>query len=310
MTTDELIAKLLDGTLTAGEHSQMQAMIAASPELAEEIRQLRAIEDMLAHPHNEQVHDTAPFLHSVEDKIAASLVATGGAASAVRMGNLPRALFTPVLVLIGSIGVFFAVRPSTDTHEPLSAATRNELPPSFEMPVPAVASHKATSGSGSAARPASTNAPSAASAIEDQQPSTPPVAAATTPTDDDASATIYSPPVSLATRTSIEQNQEAFDKAMSSGDKLKALVPSYRLGVLYRRAGDSRAMPFLATALAISREKNQQQYEAMSLGELGLLAREKGNIDAANSYLRDCISLLEQLDDAKLLKEWRDKAAR
>lgn len=308
MTSDELIAKLLDGTLSQAEQSQLDAMIDSSPELAEEIRHLRAIEELLVSQPAEQVPHAASFLHSVEDKIAASLVSAGTATSVARYGSFPRVIVAPLLVLVSSIGVFFAIRSNSDAPVAVTSA-RNEAAPSLNMTPPAENPREVlpstehqpnTVARSRTAKPVQPQAEHVVAAVEPQrtQPVAPDV-------QEDASAKI-----NQSVSPEVERCKAQLSEAVGAGNALQVLDLTYKLGSLLRKNNDPQAASVLRNALQLSREQQQVKYEALSLGELGLLARAEGNAELAHSYLRSCVSLLEQLNETQLAKTWRSRAAR
>lgn len=309
MTTDELIVKLLDGTISEREHSRLATMMAASPALAEEVRQLQTVEEMLADHQTERLDDTTPFLRSVEQKIAASLVA-GQTASTAYSGSMPRMLFAPLLLLVGSISVYFAVPPDA-VRESAAVPVFNAVPPTVDMVVPA----QQTSAPAAAGQPAVQQQTVDARRPQTTHPETTPVqqqpdgsaiahSAATTQQSVDASARINNPQANPF----VDVFRKQFDQAMQKGDRIEAAVVAKQLGLLYRKAGDpATAETFLTTSLTLSRELGLQEYEAEALGELGLLARSQGKTDAARSYINNCVSLLERIESTAKAKRWKSE---
>jgi len=70
MTNDELLAKMLDGTITPAENKQLTSEALKNSTLAEAITQLRHVEALLALSPNNYSAATEEYLKSIEDEIA------------------------------------------------------------------------------------------------------------------------------------------------------------------------------------------------------------------------------------------------
>lgn len=312
MTTDELIAKLLDGTLSASEHQELQTLIASSPELADEIHNLTAIEQMLSsQPVSPIVEESRPFLHTVENTIAANLAAQSkapliGTKTAMWLATVPFA------VLLGGVA-FSLFQPSEMQVSPAQRAA--EAPPTLHIELPASTTPKAvltpqSTPQASAVRRAqrTTSAP----AVQTQEPNnsqapaaahTPSLASVETPSADIQGSARITSPSKPAIR--IESYRKQFEQFLQDGNKVQAAITAKTLGVLQRQAGNTaEARESLLSALRLSREVRLTEYEAETLGELGLLAKATGNVGEARTYLRSCIALLESSPDAALLGRW------
>jgi anti-sigma factor RsiW len=80
MTNDELLALYLDNALSKTERQELEVRLQSSPELKQEAKELDAIQNMLFLPAKEDATSFA-FLRGVEENIAASLLASGAAAT-------------------------------------------------------------------------------------------------------------------------------------------------------------------------------------------------------------------------------------
>jgi len=82
MNTDELLAQYLEGTLTAEAKADFERTVEQSPELAQELRELRTLENLLHRPAEQQyalASAASPFLQAVENNLAAVVVGAGAA---------------------------------------------------------------------------------------------------------------------------------------------------------------------------------------------------------------------------------------
>lgn len=82
MNTDELLAQYLEGTLTGDAKADFERKVEQSPELAQELRELRTLENLLHRPAEQQqalASAASPFLHTVENNLAAVVVGAGAA---------------------------------------------------------------------------------------------------------------------------------------------------------------------------------------------------------------------------------------
>ncbi len=80
MTNDELLALHLDNALSDAERQEFELRLQSSPELMQEAKELHTIQNMLFAPAKEDATSLA-FLRGVEENIAASLLASGAAAT-------------------------------------------------------------------------------------------------------------------------------------------------------------------------------------------------------------------------------------
>ncbi len=79
MNNDTLLAKLLDGSLTQAERQHLDAMIAASPEFADEVRELQMVEELLVSSPVQDLPNASPFLRTLENKVALTMGSAGAA---------------------------------------------------------------------------------------------------------------------------------------------------------------------------------------------------------------------------------------
>lgn len=78
MTNDELLALYLDNSLSSAQRQDFETRLQTSPEFVQEARELSALQNMLALPLPDDARTNA-FLRSMEDNIAASVIAAGAA---------------------------------------------------------------------------------------------------------------------------------------------------------------------------------------------------------------------------------------
>lgn len=315
MTTDELIAKLLEGTISSTEQQQLHEQMAASPALAEEVHRLTVIENLLTLEEEEtEVAAATPFLRSVENTIAAS-IAVGSQTVQVNPSSLPRMFFAPLLVLLGGIGVFLAW-PSSDAPVPVQRQEQLDTPPSFSMHVPATKEAapivSTTPESSIEARPTARLRERSAEnhTIAENRPNTP-VASVVPPSPENSASIEQTPTANDKQLNQFETLQTSYTAHLQQGDNVKAAIVAKSLGSLYRKQGNlQQAQTYLESSLELSRKARLPEYEAEALGELGLLARDNGNQAAAREYISSCIELLRKSGATASLQRWEKQLAR
>lgn len=134
MTNEELLQKLYEGTLSPAENAEFEMRSAESPEFAEEVRQFRAVENLLK---TETEEDTiSPFVAiSAREKTIAVIAAAAGAATigGAAASSSSGGFFTSVAVqwLIGALTVLtlggIAVWNFMPRFEPATPAPSAEL---------------------------------------------------------------------------------------------------------------------------------------------------------------------------------------
>lgn len=316
MTTDELIAKLLDGTISSPEQQQLHEQMAASPALAEEVHRLTVIENLLTLEEEEtEVAAAAPFLRSVENTIAAS-IAVGSQTVQVNPSSLPRMFFAPLLVLLSGIGVFLAW-PSSDAPVPVQRQEQLDTPPSFSMQVPATKEAaptvSTTQESSIDVRPTARLRERAAEnhIIAENKPNTRVTPVVPPSPENSASIENNSPAANDKQLNQFEELQTSYTAHLQQGDNVKAAIVAKSLGSLYRKQGDlQQAQTYLLSSLELSRKSHLPEYEAEALGELGLLAHDNGNQASAREYISSCIELLRQSGATAALRRWEKQLAR
>jgi hypothetical protein len=321
MTTDELIEKLLDGTISSPERQQLQEQMAASPALAEEVHRLTVVEKLLTVEEEEsEVATAVPFLRSVENTIAASIAVAGASQTAQVSsgGGFFRMLYAPLLVLLGGIGVFLAWPSSPENPASVQQQEQIDTPPSLSVQTPAV---EETTPPVSTTTEAPTERTTVRPSAQPQEHITNNRMESEKTPDTEAVAITPSPENSA----SIEKNSnttnkqldqfgelhDAYTAHLQQGDNVKAAITAKSLGSLYRKQGDlQQAQVYLQSSLELSRKAHLPEYEAEALGELGLLANDNGNQESAREYISSCIELLRKSGATSSLQRWEKQLAR
>lgn len=315
MTTDELIAKLLDGTLSANEQQQLDALIASSPELAEEVHSLTTVEQLLrSQPQPLIAEESEAFLCTVENRIATTF-ASQRKATVIGTKTATWLVAIPLALLLGGVSISLFQPSATQTDGPQRT---EEVPPALHMELPAPL-HTPVSTLPSQTKPQAV----AAQRVETAQRGSSaqqlhsnelPVSANEQPianseiayADIQGNARIAN---QQGSSVHIESYRKQFEQFLQNGNKVQAAITAKTIGVLHRQSGNTNeAENFLLLALKLSREVQLTEYEAEALGELGLTAKAKGNAEEARTYLRSCVTLLENSTNTALRARWQKEA--
>lgn len=317
MTTDELIEKLLEGTISSTEKQQLYEQMAASPALAEEVHRLTVVEKLLTVEEEEpEVVTAAPFLRSVENSIAAS-IAVASQTAQVSSGGFPRMLYAPFLVLLGGIGVFLAWPSSPETPVSVQQQQQIDTPPSFSVQTPAMEEVQPSPSTTEqmpttvrpSVRPQERSVDNSIAAEKAPEVESTPVI----PPTPENSASIERSSSNTTTKQvdQLEELRDTYTAHLQQGDNVKAAIAAKSLGSLYRKQGDlKQAQTYLQSSLELSRKAHLPEYEAEALGELGLLALDNGNRESAREYISSCIELLRTSGATSSLQRWEKQLAR
>lgn len=317
MTTDELIAKLLDGTLSANEQLHLNSLMASSPELAEEVHSLTTIEQLLrSQPQPLITEESEAFLHTVENRIATA-VSSQRKATVIGTKAAAWLVAIPLAVLLGGMSISLLQPSATQTNETQRVeatppALQIEVPVSFHAPV----STPTSQSNNQVSTAQQTEIKSQRHSTEQQEANTnelfasaneqPATNSETAHADIQGNANIAN---QQNTNNYIESYRKQFEQFLQDGNRAQAAITAKTIGVLHRQSGNTtEAQHFLLLALKLSREVHLVEYEAEALGELGLTAKAKGNADEARTYLRSCVTLLENGPNTALLSRWQKES--
>lgn len=273
MTNQELLSGFLDRSLSEDQLLEFEQRQLESPEFAQEVREMLTVEDLLT--------DSAPrvrypieFLASVESSVAAKVVA--GAAAAGILGTLTKSVWTWI-----ASGAAVAV-----TGGAIYYATQ-QAPESAPAPVRVTATS------------ASSAAPSAQPVDVPAEPTPVPLPIKeVTRVDVDAKAT--------TTNSVLDQLRADYESCALGKDPVRCSQLALQLGRKYRQVGQgAEAQRYLQAAVDNARSARLAQFEIDALGELGLLAKSRGNLADAKNYFERAI---ERAGSARLTSpRWQNE---
>ncbi len=325
MTNDELLAKLLDNSLTEAEQQELSARTAASPQFAEEVREFLAVEEAL--------QKTKPVLqpkipgqlidlveHTVASSVAAGSTIATVASTTSRFSPSLRILGGLTTVCIGA-GVLWYLSLSSNTvvPQPLSQSPAYEQPTIGTTPAPIPP----------AQTPAETHLQDdAASAPDQQQGNSVATSAAhgsltqqqasplsdntanigtTTPTDDKQSVEMLATDQKNKVRKELSKAMADYEKYKAAGDAVHTMLKATDIG-LYQITLENfeSSRVYLDEALSLARQLKLGENEAIILGQIGLLEEARGAHQQAVKLIEECINTLRKLDSPDL-QRWQDE---
>ncbi len=341
MTNDELLAKMLDGTITPAEKSLLSSEALKNATLAEAIVQLQRVEALLAQSPHSYSAATEEFLKSIEDEIAEKVRDNRRKPVPIlppyidTKWNWNILLYSVSAILtVGAAGYFgytVLTTPSKKAQENPPAIVENQsanrptttIEQSLQQPTdvpPQPTSGKVIPSNSfksiESATPQqlgehnSLNKPELnASAKQNQAP------IETQPPKNPDNQTNNSPLVQMDGIASSGTNKD--QQVISSlsaqliekhaiGDKFSEMTLNKQIGMLYGKSGKhDDALRYLETALTHSRTVNAKSEEGAILGEIGLLESKFGNKDTAAAKLQQAIDLLSKngINHDKWLRE-------
>ena len=93
----------------------------------------------------------------------------------------------------------------------------------------------------------------------------------------------------------LEYYYRALRQSRSSNNKQIEAAALGNIGVIYKNKGDlDEALKYLKQALVIDKEIGYKQGEANQLGNIGLIYSYKGDLDEALKYLKDALAILDE----------------
>ena len=283
MTNDELLSGFLDRSLSEDSLLEFEARQQASPAFAREVQEMLAVETALATVTPIAAIPTG-FLQRVEDAVAGK-VATGASASTGILGGLSTTwtwVGTAALVALGTAATVYLTSPSHDeSHD--SVALPSVARPSVALP--SVARSETSVARPSVARP-SVARPSVAR---------PSVALPSFLHSDSREAQL-----DINNQSSVIASlRKDLDRCMAQNNRMECALIARTLGAKLRTGGSfDESRVYLQQSLDIARSMHLVQYEVGALGELGLLARDRGNTAEARTLLQQAITKAASVDAA------------
>jgi len=273
MTNDELLSGFLDRSLSEDSLLEFEARQQASPAFAREVQEMLAVETALATVTPIAAIPTG-FLQRVEDAVAGK-VATGASASTGILGGLSTTwtwVGTAALVALGTAATVYLTSPSHDeSHDSVA--------------LPSVARSETSVARPSVARP-SVARPSVAR---------PSVALPSFLHSDSREAQL-----DINNQSSVIASlRKDLDRCMAQNNRMECALIARTLGAKLRTGGSfDESRVYLQQSLDIARSMHLVQYEVGALGELGLLARDRGNTAEARTLLQQAITKAASVDAA------------
>lgn len=251
MTNQELLSGFLDRSLSEDQLLEFEKRQLESPEFAQEVREMLTVESLLTES-TPRVRYPIEFLASVESSVAAKVVA--GAAAAGILGTLTKSVWAWIAsgaaVAVTGGAIYYATQ-----QAPVSA------------PTPAPVRVTSTTA-------APQEAPQAEKAVESAPEPVP--LKEVTRVDVDAKAT--------TTNTVMDQLRADYESCAIGKDPVRCSQLALQLGRKYRQIGQGAdAQRYLQAAVDNARSARLAQFEIDALGELGLLAKSRGNVAEAKS---------------------------
>lgn len=261
MTNQELLAGFLDRTLNEDQLLDFERRQLESPEFAQEVREMLTVEDLLTESAP-KVRYPVEFLAKVESSIAAQIIA--GAATGGILGTLAKMGWgwivggTTAAVVGGTALYIAATSPNESAPAPhAKTITRSTQPPAIEDPV--------------------------AETVAQPQSPTPTVSIReVSKVDVNVKAT--------PTNSAVDQLRADYETCSSANDRVRCAQIALQIGRRLRQTQRSaEAEQFLTAAIGHARATRLAQFEVDALGELGLIAVERGDVAQATSYFQKAI---------------------
>lgn len=316
MTNDELLAKLLDNTLTEAERLELNVRMAASPHFAEEVREYLAVEEMLAKTKGSLTTAPAHLLQSVEQKTVATILTAAAttvvAETAVRSTLSGRLLVgISALVLSGAATWYLVTSSDPQPETPVQPIAEQQSNNKQVTPVPQTPLY-------SPAPPQEREHVQAQQVPEEhvqqnqknteQKPIVPSSPVVPPPATDDASTNVNAQKNERNTASKqLEEQLDAYKKYKANGNTISLMITAKKVGIVYRTLKElDNSRIYLEEALALAKTQHIDDEEAILTGELGLLEKERGALEPAKQLLQTCVDKLRALGSPQL-QRWQDE---
>jgi hypothetical protein len=261
MTNQELLAGFLDRTLNEDQLLDFEKRQLDSPEFAQEVREMLTVEDLLT-DSAPKVRYPVDFLSKVESSIAAQIIA--GAATGGILGTLAKMGWGWIVggttaAVVGGTALYVAATQSDEVAPDLRPKTviRTTQPPIIQQP-----------------------------AVE-----TPDAPVATAPTLSVREVSKVDVSVKATpTNSALDQLRADYESCSTTNDRVRCAQIALQIGRRLRQTQRaSEAELFLTAAVGHARSTRLAQFEVDALGELGLIAVERGDVPQATSYFQKAI---------------------
>jgi hypothetical protein len=283
MTNEELMAGFLDRSLSEDELLELERRQEASPELARELRELVTVEGLLltAAPIAMAPID---FLHNVENTVAAKVAAGSSMTSAGIFSTMSVSwgwVAAAATAIIGTTAAVMMINSTNDQQTPAAIEQRIDVnsAPSVSNPAPTTLVPESTPEVRVEPRSQTMAADAAESVV------TPPA----TPRDGVGLGTAENPSPTLAKLIS------EYEACRNSNDMTRCIQLGISIGDKARKEHlYGMGEQYLQDALDAATQKHIVEYQVRALGNLGLLARDKGEVGVAKDMLTKAVTLGQQ----------------
>ncbi len=280
MTNHELLAGFLERSLSEDALLEFEARQAASPEFAAEVREMLTVENILA-TATPQIQYPVELFASVESAIAAKVAAasTPGLLSTLAQNAWTWIAGGTAAVVIGGGAVYMTS--NSAENEPSSAHVQR-----IETVSPAP---KSVEGSSAASpqtiQPAESNETRAAQNSA-QSTATQTIRSQSGTDNVNVVGTTNSPDAALS------QTLAEYERCTAANDHVRCAQIALVIGKTYRQGGQfSSARTYFESAIAHARTLRLSEYEMSAWGELGVLAKAEGNLNAAADAFRTAVEI-------------------
>ncbi len=283
MTNDELLAGFLDRSLSEDGLLEFEARQTASPEFAQTVREMLAVESVLRTATPVIAIPTA-FLQDVENTVAERVIsATSSKGILSGLSSIWTWIGGAALVAVG-IGTYSLYRGPATSNQPMAdPATRQQQ---------VIVATKIEDEPAVLPEPSTTSQP--ATAIVKQNDERPDMKSVT-PTPEPIAVNKQPAPVSLdaiSPASTLENLKKDYNAAISADNDVQGAQIALEIGrhLSSRMKNYDESERYLRLALTHARGVRVPQYEVDALGELGLLAKERGNMTEAAGLLKQAVS--------------------
>lgn len=268
MTNHELLAGFLDRSLSEDQLLEFEARQVADPTFAQEVKEMLTVERLLQQ-EPPRVDYPVGFLATIESNIAAKIAV--GAASGGVLGFLAHSAWTWIVggtaaVAISGGALYLATQSDEPTlQQPVQERIQSApVRPTVEQPV-------------------------AEQSVTDVAPSV-----VSTPT---APAPVADRPITIDAKTTapdpvLKQLIAEYEQCNTTSDHVRCAQYALLLGRRFRSDGNAaEARTYLESAVRHAQTVRLIDYEMDAHGELGLLAKSRGDLDGATRSFERAIEI-------------------
>lgn len=268
MTNHELLAGFLDRSLSEDQLLEFEARQVADPTFAQEVKEMLTVERLLQQDPP-RVDYPVGFLTTIESNIAAKIAV--GAASGGLLGFLAHSTWTWIVGGTAAVAISGgALYLATQNDEPASQPPAQERIQS--APVRPMVEQPVLNEQTSDVAPSVVSTPAPAAPIAER------------PITIDAKTTAPDPV--------LKQLIAEYEQCNTTSDHVRCAQYALLLGRRFRTDGDAvEARTYLVSAVRHAQTVRLVDYEMDAHGELGLLAKSRGDLDGATRSFERAIEI-------------------